>query len=518
MKRPTPHPHAMRRRSRGQILMVVVVVMVALLLFAFFLFDLQGIVRLRARTQNGVDAAALAGASWQGRTLNMIGELNLMKATTAMLTAFPEAQAPGDDAATLKASSELMTQMQARLAYVGPLMGLAASQQAARANGLRNYDAYTCMLTDHIRDCFADTTGDGSWFENVYGNDPDNFGFNWISLYGSLLSGIAADGIAANPVNTRPLRGVPQLNGAGGSLLANPEFYAAVYGNDFCWFYRRGIGPDHGPIDLSGITYSRNPQSYFPGSEFLSLYIDFSKGLSVVGNSDVEELLSVRGQKELPPDQPGLDEVRWAVYQSHWNQTANYDFVNPYLRAGIRREYTYGGPAARFISLSTPQYISQKRSWKYGDSAPQGSDVTSVAAAKPFGSINGEAPQSTGIVLPIFTETRLIPVVLVSASAFSEIPDFYKFIIEYFGNPDYPNVPADVTTRYGYYLNAISRYNDPNSAFNAAWKRYDAWRTKYMAGRDGILGTADDRRDPCTPVFSGGGGGGGSSGGPGILH
>jgi hypothetical protein len=518
MKLTIPHPRALRRRSRGQILMVVVVVMVVLLVFAFFLFDLQGIVRLRARTQNGVDAAALAGASWQGRTLNMIGELNLLKATTAMLTAFPQAQVPDDEAATLKASSELMTQMQGRLSYVGPLMGLAAAQQAAKENGMRSVGEYTGMLEEHLRDCFNDT-GDGAWYENVYGNDPDSLGFNWVPFYGSLLSGIVSDGIAANPVNPHLLRGVPQLNGAGGSLLANPEFYDAVYGCDFCWFYRRGIGPNHGPIDLSGITYSRTPQAYFPGSEFLPLYIDFAKGLSVVGRSDVAGLLAERGQEELPADQPGLDEVRWAVYQSDWNQTANYDFVNKYLRSNFRQEYTYGGACARFITLSTPQYVSQKRSWKYGDAAPSGSDVTSVAAAKPFGSIGGAPPQSTGIVLPVFTETRLIPVALVTASAFSEIPDFYKFIVEYFGHPDYPNVPPELKTKYNHYLEAINRYNDPSSAFNTSWQRYDTWRTKYMAGSDGILGTADDRRDPCTPVFTGGGGGGGgSSGGPGIIH
>ena len=122
MKRISPHSmRRIHRRGSGQVLLVVVVMLVVILVFGFFLFDLQGIIRLRARSQTGVDAAALAGAAWQGRTLNMIGELNLLKATTVMLTDSEDPTSPVDVAHT-----EQMTQLQARLAYVGPMMGLAA--------------------------------------------------------------------------------------------------------------------------------------------------------------------------------------------------------------------------------------------------------------------------------------------------------------------------------------------------------------------------------------------------------
>ena len=143
--------------------------------------------------------------------------------------------------------------------------------------------------------------------------------------------------------------------------------------------------------------------------------------------------------------------------------------------------------------------------------------VTSVAAAKPFGAFGQGVPQSSGIVLPVFTEVRLIPVALAPSSVFSEDPGFYRFLVDYFGNPNYPDVPDDIKKKYAYYLKAIELYNDPNSLFSQGWWKYDEWRKNYMAGPDGITGNGDDRKDPCTPVFPPGGGGG-SRGGPDIIH
>ena len=48
-----------RQRDRGQVLIFAVIVATILLFMAFFLFDLQSMVRLRARSQHGVDAAVL---------------------------------------------------------------------------------------------------------------------------------------------------------------------------------------------------------------------------------------------------------------------------------------------------------------------------------------------------------------------------------------------------------------------------------------------------------------------------
>lgn len=556
----------LKRRSGGQVLVVVVMVLLILLVVTFFLFDLQGVIRLRARSQNAADAAALTAAAWQGRTLNMIGELNLLKAATVMLTGVDPGPLnnPGDPEAALLEPVALLTEMQTRLTYVGPLMGLAAAQQAAKHNGLRNVTAFTDALQDHVNTYLRDSGG--NLYRSIYGDDPDGLGYNWTGPYQAMLETIVAEGIAANPVNSRFLAGTPALEGLGGDLLLDPSFYRAIYGRDFCWFYRRGIGVDHEPIDLSGIRYRRQPEGYFPGSEFLPLYVTFASGPPP--DDALAGFLAERNLEALPENQSGLAKIRWAVYESTgdgygWDCTENYRFMNPYLRSDFRTEYTYGGACARMMTTAKPEVLTGRWSWKYGHPEAEESTrqlgqemgwsgaefgpgrsfsseaarlraaesrmsqlrahnaVESVASAKPFGELNGEVPQAAGIVLPVFTDVRLIPVGLAHSNPVSADAEFYQFIIEFFGNSDYPDVPADVQDRFSYYLDAIAMYNDPNSDFSAAWRDFDTWRNAQMAGLDGIPNTADDQRDPCEPVFGGGGGGGGgggSTGGPDIIH
>ena len=265
--------------------------------------------------------------------------------------------------------------------------------------------------------------------------------------------------------------------------------------------------------------------------------------------TEMAPLLAERGLQALDADQPKLEDVRWAIYDANgsgngWDQTGRYDFINTYLRSPFRSEYTYGGACARFITTATPQYLSGSWSWKYGDSAgstPQAAKqswfgsigttavsgtggappsppssaqlggtgkVTSVATAKPFGTFNQSTPQSAGLVLPVFSEVRLIPVSLASSSKFSEDPGFYRFLVDYFGNLNYPNVPDDIKNKYAGYLQAIQIYNDQTSLFNQGWWQYDTWRANYMTG---------GAKDPCTPVFPPGGSGG-SRGGPDVIH
>jgi len=546
-------------------LVVVVMVLLILLVVIFFLLDLQGVIRLRARSQDAADAAALTAAAWQGRTLNMIGELNLLKAATVMLTDVDPGPLnnPNDPQAALLEPVALLTQMQTRLTYVGPLMGFAAAQQAAKHNGLRNVGTFTQALQDHVNTYLA--ANGGNLYLNIYGDDPDGLGYNWTAPYQTMLEAIIAEGVAANPVNSRFLAGTPELDGFGGDLLLDPSFYRAVYARDFCWFYRRGIGVDHAPIDLPGIQYRRQPEGYFPGSEFLPLYVNFADGPPA--DDVLAGFLAERGLQALPDTQPGLASIRWAVYESSgdgygWDRTESYQFMNPYLRSDVRKEYTYGGACARMMTTAKPEVLTGRWSWKYGQPEAEESTrmlgdemawsrqefgpghsfaaaagrlrsaesrmsqlrsqnaVVSVASAKPFGALNGDVPQAAGIVLPVFTDVRLIPVGLAHNNPVSADAEFYQFIIEYFGNPEYPNVPADIRDRYSLYLTAIDLYNDPNSDFNAAWRDFDVWRTAQMAGPDGIPKTLDDRRDPCLPVFGpgGGGGGGGSMGGPDIIH
>jgi hypothetical protein len=554
MKRFTLLPRK-RHRQRGQVMLVAVTIMIILLVIGLFVFDLSNMVRLRAKTQTGCDSASIAGAAWQGRALNMIGEINLIKASTVLVSDVPPF---GDDSSTgLLESSAAMSQMQARISYAGPLLGMSAMQQAAKANGIRDDSGiYTQHLQHHI-DNFV-TSG---VYEELFPSEIE--GYEWLAPYGAMLQQVADAGLAAQTLNSRYLNGMPQLHGPGADLLMDPDFYSAVHSRNFCWFYRRGLGPDD-YFDFTQITYESGVASYFPGSEFLPIFIDFNT-LSAV--PDVQVYQQANGYTPHAADQAGVDELRWATYFSGgngWDSTGRYDFINNYMRTSIKDEYIYGGAGLRVLCSSSPSLIAGIWDWEYGQTedevddtdlgdaiswsqAPVDGDntytsagqrlsaaessvaglreresVESVAGAKPFGKLeDGVPPQDAGIVLPVFDAVRLIPAALLPENVSERNPFFHMFLIEYFGHPSYPNVPQSIVDRYFYYVSAMRQFSDRNSDFREQWREFDIWRDQQMAGPDLILNSGDDERDPCLPRpggGGGGGGGGGSSGGPSILH
>lgn len=142
-----------KQRQSGQTLLLGMMAVVILLFVFGFMFDLQSVIRAKFKTKTGVDAAALAGGNWQRHTLNMIGDINLIKASTLMLT---EISPPGGslttetDALNLAASSNNLTEMQTRAGFIGPLVGFGAAQQAAKANGLNYRKEYADVLREHL--------------------------------------------------------------------------------------------------------------------------------------------------------------------------------------------------------------------------------------------------------------------------------------------------------------------------------------------------------------------------------
>jgi Flp pilus assembly protein TadG len=106
--------------EKGQTLIVAVLAIIVLFLAALFLFDLQSIIRVKVKTQTAADAAALAGAKAQVQSLNLIGEINIIKACTVLVADF----ASGDAEEQLQAASANLTEMQCRITFVGPLLGI----------------------------------------------------------------------------------------------------------------------------------------------------------------------------------------------------------------------------------------------------------------------------------------------------------------------------------------------------------------------------------------------------------
>ena len=544
------------RGRRGQVLIIIVVMAIILLVMALFMFDLQGMVRTRSKTQNAVDAAALAGASWQGRSLNMIGELNLLKASTMMYAAFP---VDGDtDEERFEASMDMLSEMQARISYVGPLAGYAAAQQAAKANQMRANGAYSSHLNTHIQ--IVNTV-----YPIIFQEDEAANGYAWMYPYSEMLQSIAVDGVAAKPVNSDYLIQPPQLNGQWGWLLTNQDFYSAVHGNWYCWFlYTHGLDPEaEYNFDDATISVIAN---YHLGSEYLPLYIDIPDVRSAPDYSVLGDFLEERGLSQIPPDDDGeLPDVQWATFGYQWDDTSMYDAFNDarYLRSDFKSQYAGDGAATRFVVSADPSLITGRWTWEYGENPDQSENtslgssdamnwspnrsqlntaeahyeslrannsVQSTAAAKPFGSLGESRASAAGIVLPVFTDIRLLPTSLVEETPSDAYPEFYQFLIEYFGHPDYPNVPDDVRAKWFWYISAIEKFEDSSSSFRQGLLEYAQYREDRILGPDGLLGTDDDGVDPCEPTdpvrkWPGGGGGGGghtgggnSRGGPPSLH
>ena len=177
------------RGEQGQVLILAVVALILVIIAILLLFDVQTVIRGKIKVQNGVDAAALTGAEWQKHSLNMIGELNLVRATGTLIsdpffangilkdpnsnaadffadlplpvpqeefTLFPEKEEFYNEDGSLNVEKlvqevlrvekekryldsldDLVSQLQTRIAFVGPLLGFGAAQQAAKNNGLQ---------------------------------------------------------------------------------------------------------------------------------------------------------------------------------------------------------------------------------------------------------------------------------------------------------------------------------------------------------------------------------------------
>ena len=74
------------RGEQGQVLILAVVALILVIIAVLLLFDVQTVIRGKLKGQNAVDAAALTGAEWQKHSLNLIGELNLVRATGTLIS------------------------------------------------------------------------------------------------------------------------------------------------------------------------------------------------------------------------------------------------------------------------------------------------------------------------------------------------------------------------------------------------------------------------------------------------
>ncbi|MDD5483223.1 MAG: pilus assembly protein TadG-related protein [Kiritimatiellae bacterium] len=347
-------------------------------------FDLHNAVHLKMRAQNAADAAALAAARWQGITLNLIGDLNIMQA--AALSA-----ADNDLAARI-------AEIQARLCFAGPIIGLLASQQAAKNNGIYVNPAFSERLAGHAGQTFA------------YPVDEEPYPDCWRE-YGEMLMSIASAGVAAGPDNTC----LYNLNYSGDHPLLNMNFYDAIAGQLWCWFW----------IDPARYSFLRDykdftdweplppPEEIRPeNSEVFGLGLQTFPSLPG-GEPMVAIMNTLRAQRSPGPQVISNEivsaEARWFVYQpekwSDWTIMKDSSFP-VFPEKQVKPQYDYTGADA----VARVEAVAERHMPGKADRT-----ISCTAAAKPFGCLISAAgekirPDAYGLVLPAFHDVRLIPV------------------------------------------------------------------------------------------------------------
>ena len=164
----------------------LIMTMVILTFMALWNFDLHKLLYVKNITQNGGDSAAVMAARWQAITINTVGDLNLIQAIALSY----------DEPDTVDAISNI----QARLLFVGPMVALQASQQPAKNNGIFVTKEFSDFIREHAREVRSDyPSTSGATGQQLFPEPYDNA---W-QEYAAMLDLVAHDGVAAAPDNMR---------------------------------------------------------------------------------------------------------------------------------------------------------------------------------------------------------------------------------------------------------------------------------------------------------------------------
>lgn len=461
------------KHRSGQAVIYLVMAVVVLLFAALWSADIHRIIFVKDRSQNAGDAATLAAARWQASSLNLLGELNLMHAI---------ALAVGDHA-----SVSLITNTQVRLCFSGPMAGMAAAQQAAKLNGIHVNDEYTEFVRDHaatVRNVYTTPVGGEMLFPEPYEGAWDE--------YATMLETLAADGIAAGADNA-----VLYTDAVGGHTLLTRDFYEAIAGRSWCWFF----------LNAPGLLEDYTEYTWWPGlpmvqfqhfgnSEFFSLAVDGSQRAltSLISEASLQAAAEEAGLAMVADasNQWARADQIWCTYAGdRWGRWEALDRPFP-MTGTVRPEYDYqGADAVTRVQAQLDRFTPGAD----GQGARKDS-VTWTAAGKPFGYLDAEGtaimPNSYGFVLPAFREVRLMPIDAASMPGGGSFDlDWRRHVVEH--------LPA--------YMERGPAAGDPSCWYCAQLVTWEvpAFRQEGVSW----LGLYSSR---CTvqPPGDGGGGGGGS--------
>lgn len=556
------------KNESGQTLIIAVLAIIILLIAGLFLFDLQTIIRVKIKSQTAADAAALAGARMQVESLNLIGEINIIKACTVLISDFSE----GDTPLQLMAASDNLTEMQSRISFVGPLLAVGAAQQAAKNNGM--VDPAEVFESPSYSEFSLQSYIENVEDDAVYGSEDYNQvieGYEWRQAYIDMLTVINNQGLAAGPSAV--------------TSNVNSDFslslIQAILSEYWCHSELRTLIKDDANFDGQWWQGLTTDVGFVEESEILSLFIRYTGNNPSGGtyNSAVDDaydyINDLIDDRSLTLGDPllQLPFMKWSLYDSRWTDGPGEGWVSSsqrlYLRRGLRPEYQYGGAGTKMTCL-IPGGEDSKFQWLAGsynihnlkrkegvisqDSADTPT-VRSSSVAKPLGYLESDSdkylPTDATMILPVFRSVRLIPVAMMPlTSIYDEDFLFYKFMKWLSGVGDIDNPATSPPAGTESYLLAFQRLNDPlwrHKGYNPSFHYtppdvvpyYDS-STDTGAGvlqgpvpqpgseddpndgyaRDGdgnITGIAYTYEDRCN-WYPPGGTGGGGGGGPGQLH
>jgi len=459
----------------GQTMVFAVFAIIILLLAALFIFDLQSVIRLKIKSQTAADSAAIAAAEIQRQSINLIGELNVIKACTVLITDFAE----DSSAQSLIDASNTLTEIQTRISFTGPLLALGAAEQAAKNNGMvdptkvysgADYNVFS--LSSYINNVEDD---------ELYGSDgyPQIIqGYEWRMPYIEMLKTINSEGIAAGPNMIMPHvdsnYSLDLINAVLSEYWCQDQLKALIKNDEnFEGQWWNGLIADSGfaresevlPLHISMTGYDK--RGYYYSAHLEQAHYSILKHAKDNG-------LKMGMLTQMPY-------MKWCLYDATWSFSNSLAWSNLYLRRPIRKEYAYGGAAAKMTCL-IPGGADSKFTWLSGaykinnmknrdgiignDKKPA-PNIRSSATAKPLGyltSINGERfpPNAISMILPTFQAVRIVPVAMVNVTTiYDEEFLLYKFFkwLEDVNDIEHPQTPPPAGTER--YLAAFKKLNDP---------------------------------------------------------
>jgi len=389
-----------QRHKSGQVMIFFIMTLVILVFMALWNFDLHKLLHVKNVSQNGGDAASLMAARWQGISLNVVGDLNLMQAI-ALTTG---------DANTVGAISNI----QARLLFVGPMVALQASQQAAKNNGIFANPDFSAFLHEHadvVRNEY--TAISGITGQMLF---PEPYVGAW-EEYADMLDLIANDGVAAGPDNMQ----LYSDNG-GGHILYDIGFYDAIAGRNWCWFFNNEPTLLNDYVNFFPVWWPPLPPPPFNeylNSEFYGLHLSKSDTTLAAMGLDQTALNTLGPERGFST---GISTgamhlaATWYVYGDRWHDWDAMSVSGPDafpIVGPVKDVYNYAGADAAVRVEATTGRLTPGLS-----GATTSNTISWTSAAKPFGYLNEtDRPMEYGLVLPAFHDIRLIPVDASSAPA-----------------------------------------------------------------------------------------------------